>query len=184
MIFLGTVSVAAASPLKDYSSVPSSSQQRQSLYIQGRQENVLRPAADNNYLCSTSFGRLLQQSVEHDMVVGKTGSVPQQSVPPSEQQGNGTCYFTQAGADHGKSAIGQQPTSHVQLTQQEISSMLGAAQNSSLQVSSVASQLSVNQVPVTPSVQHQAELKDGTALLGIPSKQSLAISVPQGKEIS
>ena len=98
------------------------------------------------------------------MVAGKRTaqweSFPQQIEQPSRKQKSG-----------GKIAL-------VNAMTQSAASAAPLTQNNCLQVSSVASQQSVKQVPVTLTpVQHQADLKDATALLG-----SSTTSVTQGKE--
>lgn len=109
------------------------------------------------------------------------GSIPQQIMPEQE---NGTSYVIQAGAGHGKSMAGLRPSN--QVVQQELSSA-APSQNSSSEIRrqiSVTSQQSVNQVPVTTPLQHQADLRDTCKApkQGIPSKLNLQTSVPQGKE--
>lgn len=178
VFLLGTV--AATGP-----SVSGPIQQQQPLFIQKRHENPSAPAAYNMYSGTQIFSRTSQQSLEQDTVAGKRtvqlGNFPQQSVPLSGKQENGT-YFVVQGVGAGKSSIAEQQPSF-QVVQQPISSA-APAQYVNLQVSGVASQQSVEQVPVVTTwpVQQQVELTDATALLGSSSKQNLPTSVPQGKE--
>ncbi len=168
-------------------SVSGPSQQKQALFVQGRQENLSIPSVYNQYSDTQIFSRTTQQTLDQDMVAenrtAQWGSFPQQSVSPSGKQENGSDFVVQAGAGHGKIMTGLQPA--LQVVQQEISSAV-LTQNSSLDIRSVVpcSQQSVNQVPLAAPVEQEADLTDTTAKWESPSKQNLPIptAVPPGKQ--